>query len=323
MRIGTYQEAGGAGWRPAIFLAGDRVLDALAAAEKLAATGAVLSSPAERALLAAAPAEPWWLGEAGLDLLRRIAAAAERSGVATPALADVVLGPPLTRPHKFIAAGRNYMDHLREGQKIWAARGKTVEKARHPTAFAKYASAIVPSGAPIVRPAGIEDVDYEVELAVVIGRPALRVPLERALDYVAGYTICNDVAARGIQRFEMEHQIGITMAKNFPSFAPLGPWLVTADEIPDPQRLRVQLLVNGESRQDANTSDMIFPVAELVSYWSALGLETGDVIITGTPAGVALARPNPEAFYLRPGDVVEAVIERIGTLRNPVRQGEA
>jgi 2-keto-4-pentenoate hydratase/2-oxohepta-3-ene-1,7-dioic acid hydratase in catechol pathway len=323
MRLGTYQTPGVAGWRPAVFLAGDRVLDLPAAADALAASGAVASTPAQRALLAGAPDEPWWLGSAGLDLIRWIAAAADQSGIATPTLADIVLGPPLTRPRKFIAAGRNYMDHLREGQKIWAARGKTVEKARHPTAFAKYASAIVPSGAPIVRPAGIADVDYEVELAVVIGRPALRVPLERALDYVAGYTICNDVAARGIQRFEMEHQIGITMAKNFPSFAPLGPWLVTADEIPDPQTLRVQLLVNGEARQDANTSDMIFPIAELVSYWSALGLEIGDMIITGTPAGVALARPNPEAFYLKPGDIVEAVIERIGTLRNPVQQGEA
>jgi 2-keto-4-pentenoate hydratase/2-oxohepta-3-ene-1,7-dioic acid hydratase in catechol pathway len=323
MRLGTYTAPGSPRYRLAIFSAGDRLLDAQMAAERLAGRGALRLSPAESAMLAGAPAEPSWLSGPGIDLLRRIETASAGDNEAFVALSSVALGPPITRPGKFIAAGRNYMDHLREGQRIWAARGKTVEKASFPTAFAKYASAITPSGAPIVLPAGVEDIDYEVELAVVIGRSALRVPVERALDHVAGYTICNDVAARRIQRAEMEHQIGITMAKNFPSFAPLGPWLVTADEIPDPQMLRIQLAVNGESRQDASTSDMIFPVAQLVSYWSALGLDTGDMIITGTPAGVALARPNPEAFYLKSGDIVEATIERIGTLRNPVCQGEA
>ena len=322
MRLGTVAASGGAGYRLAVF-EDERVLDVLNAVERLERAGAFTLSPAERAVLADAPVKPGWLAPAGRDMLRRIAAAAAGDDGAWQKLAMIALGPPVTHPRKFIAAGRNYMDHLREGQRIWAARGKTVEKASFPTAFAKYATAITPSGAPIFMPKGLDDVDYEVELAVVIGRPALRVPIESALDYVAGYTICNDVAARGIQRAEMEHQIGITMAKNFPSFAPLGPWLVTADEIPDPQSLRIQLSVNGESRQDANTSDMIFPVAELVSYWSALGLEIGDMIITGTPAGVALARPNPEAFYLKHGDMVEATIERIGTLRNPVRRAEA
>jgi 2-keto-4-pentenoate hydratase/2-oxohepta-3-ene-1,7-dioic acid hydratase in catechol pathway len=323
MRVGTYTESESSVYRLAIFDGGDRLLDAAAAAERIERTGVLTLSPAEHAVLAEAPANPGWLTAPGHDLLRRIVAAAAHADGAWRKLSEVVLGPPVTHPRKFIAAGRNYMDHLREGQRIWAARGKAVEKASFPTAFAKFATAIIPSGAPIMLPAGVEDVDYEVELAVVIGSPALRVPVEHALDYVAGYTVCNDVAARRIQRAEMEHQIGIVMAKNFPTFAPLGPWLVTADEIPDPQSLRIQLSVNGESRQDANTSDMIFPVAQLVSYWSALGLETGDMIITGTPSGVALARPNPEAFYLKDGDLVEATIERIGTLRNPVRLAEA
>ena len=117
----------------------------------------------------------------------------------------------------------------------------------------------------------------------------------------------------------MESQIGITLAKNFRSFAPMGPWFVTADEIPDPQQLEVSLHVNGEQRQHCGTEDMIFPVAQLVSYWSQVGLQPGDMITTGTPAGVALAMPEPERYYLKPGDVVKASVTRIGDLVNTVR----
>ncbi len=231
---------------------------------------------------------------------------------------EVTFGPPIRQPRKFIAAGRNYADHVRESQRIWAARGKEVARAARPTAFAKFASSIVGPHEPIRLPVGVNSVDYEVELAVIIGAPAHDVDVSEALEFVAGYTICNDIGARDIQRFEMEHQIGIVMAKNFPTFAPLGPWLVTSDEIPDPQILRIGLEVNGEPRQDANTADMIFSVAELIAYWSRLGLEPGDIITTGTPAGVALARSEPEVFYLKPGDTVRAFIEGIGALVNPV-----
>ena len=212
------------------------------------------------------------------------------------------------------------MNHVREGQKIWAARGKAVALPTFPASFVKFASGIVAHGMPLVIPKGVENVDYEVELAFVIGRPAYRVPVERALEYIAGYTVCNDVGARAIQRLEMESQIGITLAKNFRSFAPIGPWFVTADEIPDPQRLEVSLHVNGERRQHCGTEDMIFPIAQLVSYWSQVGLEPGDMITTGTPAGVALAMPEPERYYLKPGDVVKASITCIGELVNTVRE---
>lgn len=226
--------------------------------------------------------------------------------------------PPVPKPGKIVAVGRNYMDHVREGQEIWKKRGKTIALPEFPTAFAKFATSLTGPFDPIRLPIGLDDVDYEVELAVIIGTPALNVTEERALDHVAGYAVCNDVAARAIQRREMEAQIGITLAKNFPTFAPMGPWMTAAAAIPDPQRLRISLSVDGDMRQDANTQDMIFPVARLISYFSATGLEAGDILITGTPSGVALAREEPDRYYLRDGQTVTAGVEGLGELRNPV-----
>lgn len=262
-----------------------------------------------------------WLADDSVACVRRILAA-EASDPAPGrdryAQDDVRLGPPVLRPGKFIATGRNYGAHLKESQAIWAARGREVVGATFPTAFVKFASAIVANGEAIRIPPGVTGVDYEIELAVVIGKPAYNIDAAHALDCVAGYTICNDIGARHLQKQEMEHQIGLTLSKNFRTFAPLGPWLVTRDEVPDPQALELTLTVNGEVRQHASTADMIFDVRTLVAYWSRLGLAPGDVISTGTPSGVALARPDPDRYYLKPGDVVEATIERIGTLRSPV-----
>ncbi|MBM3598382.1 MAG: fumarylacetoacetate hydrolase family protein [Alphaproteobacteria bacterium] len=320
MKLGTFAPPGKPGWRAAAFLPGDKILDLAAAAETMRAKGRHLDAASIESLTRGA-AGGTWLDRSGIALARAIVAA-ERDWPESALVeqSTIKIGPPVPAPRTFIAAGRNYMDHLREGQKIWAARGKTVEQASFPTAFIKLGSSITAQGDPILLPVGVDNVDYEIELCVVIGHRAHRVSEAEALNYVAGYTVCNDVGARRIQRAEMEHQIGIVMAKNFKSFAPLGPWMVTADEIPDPQTLDVRLTVNGDERQHANTSDMIFSVAKLVSYWSALGLEPGDMITTGTPAGVALARPDPAPFYLKDGDLVEATIERIGTLANPVRQ---
>lgn len=310
MKLGTVARPGTDMWRPAAFLPDGLVLDLAAAAAALGESRVIFDQGCMNGS---------WLGEEGRTLARKLAAA-PRTAVSTALhpLASLRLGPPVPHPRSFIAAGRNYGDHLREGQRIWAERGKTIEKAAHPTAFVKLASAIIPHGDAIRIPTGVDCVDYEIELVAIIGRPAFEVPHARALDYVAGYTICNDVGARRIQRFEMEHQIGLTLSKNFPSFAPLGPWMTTADEIPDPQTLDIRMTVNGETRQQANTADMIFGIADLVSYWSRIGLQAGDMITTGTPSGVALARPNPELFYLKPGDVTEATIAGIGSLRNPV-----
>jgi 2-keto-4-pentenoate hydratase/2-oxohepta-3-ene-1,7-dioic acid hydratase in catechol pathway len=310
MRLGTVAAPSGDAWRAVAFTSDDTVLDLAAAATLLGESSAIFDAGA---------ANGSWLGDEGRALARKITGMPKATLVpALHPLAALRIGPPVPQPRTFIATGRNYGDHLREGQRIWAERGKKVEKAEHPTAFIKLASAIVPHGAAIRIPRNVDCVDYEIELVAVIGRRAFEVPLEHALDYVAGYTICNDVGARRIQRFEMEHQIGLSLSKNFPSFAPLGPWMTTSDEIPDPQTLDVHMTVNGETRQQANTSDMIFAVADLVAYWSRIGLEPGDMISTGTPSGVALARPNPEQFYLKPGDVAEATISGIGSLRNPV-----
>ncbi len=260
-----------------------------------------------------------WLLPEGLDRLEELEAQLADVDIVPVDIAKWRQGPPVTKPGKIIAAGRNYMDHVREGQEIWAKRGKKIEIPTFPTAFSKFPSSLSGPYDDILIPAGIDDVDYEIELAVIIGLPALEVSIKHALDHVAGYAICNDVAARGIQRREMEAQIGITLAKNFPTFSPLGPWLTTAGVVSDPQNLKVTLEVDGNTRQEANTKDMIFSVAELISYWSRTGLETGDILITGTPSGVALARENPDLYYLRPGQLVTSRIEKLGELRNLVR----
>ena len=172
---------------------------------------------------------------------------------------------------------------MKESQAIWAARGREVVGAAFPTAFVKLPSAIIATGEAIRIPPGVTGVDYEIELVAVIGKAAYNVDAADALDYVAGYTICNDVGARHIQKQEMEHQIGLTVSKNFPTFAPLGPGSCRCDEIPDPQVLELTLKVNGETRQHGSTADMIFDVRTLVAYWSRLGLVPGDMISTGTP----------------------------------------
>jgi 2-keto-4-pentenoate hydratase/2-oxohepta-3-ene-1,7-dioic acid hydratase in catechol pathway len=259
-----------------------------------------------------------WMTPEGLAGLARLAAVAGSLAAPEADFSQWRLAPPVPNPGKIIAVGRNYMDHVREGQEIWAKRGRTVNIPQFPSAFAKYPSALAGPDDPIVIPTGVDDVDYEVELAVVIGKAATDIGEQHALDHVAGYTICNDVGARGIQRLEMEAQIGITLAKNFPTFAPMGPWLVTADEIPDPQVLEVATEVDGDRRQHASTADMIFPVRKLVAYWSRLGLFPGDIIITGTPSGVALAREEPARYYLRGGQAVTVSISGIGRLRNPL-----
>ncbi|MCG8356964.1 MAG: fumarylacetoacetate hydrolase family protein [Kiloniellales bacterium] len=259
-----------------------------------------------------------WLCAEGLARLAELDAC--RPGIDLPPvdLEPWRLAAPVPRPGKIIAVGRNYMDHVREGQEIWKSRGKEVAVPTFPSAFAKFPSSLVGPRDGIRLPSGIDDLDYEVELAVIIGARALDVDVEEALSHVAGYAICNDVAARGIQRREMETQIGIMLAKNFPTFAPMGPWLTTADAVVDPQALRISLEVDGERRQDASTADMIFSVAELVSYWSPMGLDPGDILITGTPSGVALARDEPERYYLRAGQTVTARIQGLGELKNTV-----
>lgn len=233
------------------------------------------------------------------------------------AVDEITFAPAAPAPGKIIAAGRNYLSHVREGQKTWAARGRAVERPAFPSGFIRVASSLVGHGGAILIPPGETTVDYELELAVVIGREALRVSESAALDHVFGYCLCNDVSLRSLQLSEME-ELGILVSKNFPGFGPLGPWVTTADEVGDPQSLDLSLTVNGEERQAVNTADMLFSVAELVSWYSRIGLEPGDVLITGTPSGVALSRESPEDYYLRAGDVVALRGDGLGELVNPV-----
>ena len=208
---------------------------------------------------------------------------------------------------KVVCVGLNYVDHARE-----------VELAlpEKPLLFAKWQSAVIASGEPIVIPAGVEQVDYEAELAAVIGARVKGVSVENALEAVAGYTCLNDVSARVLQFADGQW----TRAKSLDTFCPIGPRVVPRDEVGDPQSLRIQCRVNGESLQEASTADMIFGVAELVAYVSeTITLEPGDVIATGTPPGVAFGRPDGR--YLQDGDTVEVEIERVGVLVNPVVAG--
>jgi acylpyruvate hydrolase len=230
-----------------------------------------------------------------------------RAGVLEPR-AGIRLGAPVPRPGKIVAVARNYPDHAAES----GAR-----PASEPVLFLEASSAVAGPGDPIVLPRASREVDYEGELAVVIGRAAREVDEDGALDFVAGYTAANDVSARDWQGVRGQHFIG----KSCDGFVPLGPMLVTRDEIDDVQDLGLETMLSGEIVQSARTKEMTFPVARLVAFASRLmTLEPGDVLLTGTPAGVGRSRRPPR--FLRDGDVVEVTIERIGTLRNHVVSAE-
>jgi 2-keto-4-pentenoate hydratase/2-oxohepta-3-ene-1,7-dioic acid hydratase in catechol pathway len=236
------------------------------------------------------------------------------SGPALP-LADVDVLSPLLRPGKLLAAAANYQDHVTE------AGGDPLDKSRlSPRLFLKPPTSIVGPGADIPLPTVSKEIDWEAELGVVIGAVARDVPVTRALDVVGGYLTSNDVSARsmdfGFPRDTDDKAVWFfdwLAGKWLDGFAPMGPWLVTPDEVPDPQDLEVILDVNGERRQHGNTKDMIFSVAELVSFASTLmTLEPGDVILTGTPSGVGAATGE----YLKAGDEMSVTIGGLGTLTN-------
>ncbi|GBC82960.1 Ureidoglycolate lyase [bacterium HR10] len=228
--------------------------------------------------------------------------------VAAP-LEQVQLLPPIRRPEKIICLGLNYRDHAREA-------GMPIPS--EPIFFAKYANALIGPRDPIPRPRAVVQLDYEVELAVVIGREGKYISETDAMAYVAGYMVLNDVSARDFQFRTGQWMHG----KTFDGFAPCGPVLVTADEVDNPHALRLRLWVNGELRQDSHTGEMIFSIPQLVHYFSQLfTLRPGDIISTGTPPGVGMGRRPPT--YLKEGDEVVAWIEGIGELRNRIVREEA
>ncbi|MFE6098437.1 fumarylacetoacetate hydrolase family protein [Streptomyces laurentii] len=227
-----------------------------------------------------------------------------------PALdpAGLRTGPPVGRIGKVVCVGLNYHAHAAETGAASPAE---------PVLFLKAADTVVGPEDTVLVPRGAEKTDWEVELAVVIGRTARYLETdEEARAHIAGYTIAHDVSERA---FQIEHGGTWDKGKNCETFNPLGPWLVTTDEVPDPQDLSLRLWVNGELRQDGHTSDQIFPVAQVIRYISHfMTLHPGDVVNTGTPAGVALGQPDPKP-YLRPGDVVELEIEGLGRQRQELK----
>ena len=216
---------------------------------------------------------------------------------------------PVPRPGKLICIGLNYRDHAAESN---------MAIPRQPVVFSKFSTAVIAPGEPVVLPATSTQVDYEAELAVIIGRRAKEVSRERALDYVLGYTCFNDISARDFQFADGQWQRG----KSCDTFAPMGPTIVTTGEVPDPHKLSIKLVLNGQAMQDSNTDQFIFGIPQLIEFLSqTITLEPGDVIATGTPPGVGFARKPP--VFLQPGDKMEVVIEKVGSLGNSVAREKA
>jgi 2-keto-4-pentenoate hydratase/2-oxohepta-3-ene-1,7-dioic acid hydratase in catechol pathway len=222
---------------------------------------------------------------------------------------EVRLLAPITRPRKFIAAGKNFSEHMAE-------MSSRIPLPRRPVAFAQMMTTIVGPETTIPYPPETQKLDYEVEVAVVIGKPAYRISADAAHEHIFGYTIFNDISARDIYRGEQTAGIPL-LGKNFPSFSPLGPVLCTRDEFTHSADTRLQMRVNGEMRQDGTLASMIFNIDHLIAYWSQIGLTSGDILTTGTPSGVAAGRkPEETPWWLKPGDVVEAEVSGLGVLRN-------
>jgi len=227
-------------------------------------------------------------------------------------LEDTHLHAPIV-PKKFFHTAGNFREHEEESKQV----GWSHEIAPW-IVFFQNVDAIIGPEEPVVYPEHLtEELDYELELAVVVRHAGKWFPPEEATDYIGGYVIFNDITARDIQRREMRSGV-FSFCKAIDTFCPLGPWIVTPDEIPDPHDLAMELRVNGEVRQTSHSSRMSVTIPEILSHYSALGYSAGDVVSTGTVSGVAGFSPDAASLYLRPGDVMECEIERIGVLRNPV-----
>ncbi len=324
MRFVTF-EIGGAD-RFGLQLGDGRILDLQGAYAALLAR----SIPADRAVALARAITPSEArafianGSIALEAARATQRFAEAAG---PALAGprgeiilhgasaVQLKPPVPKPRKFIAAGKNYFSHQQEMQQRADPNAPKV-----PIAHVQFASTVIGPDETVRFPPETKHMDYEVEIAAVIGRPALGIRREDALGYVFGYTIYNDITDRDMYRGENREGGGIgLLGKNFAGFSPLGPVLCTPDELGDPQNLNLKSRVNGETRQDGNSSLMMFKIDEQIAHWSKIGLEPGDMLGSGTPGGVAAGRKPGEApWWLKRGDTVECEVEGIGILKTHI-----
>src|SRR5213083_3509687 len=224
-------------------------------------------------------------------------------------LDNVTVLPPIARPTKIICMGGNFSDHLQEG---------STSLPPFPISFLKAPTSLVGHRAPVIYPRRVKLLDYEVELATVIGKECKDVPRKDALDYVAGFSVFNDISARDIQFAEMKRGF-CNLGKNFDTFGPMGPCLVTPDQAGNPDNLGMELRVNGQTRQLSSTKNMVFKVRELIEFFSSMKLEPGDIITSGTPSGVAIYRkPDKTPYLLKPGDLVESKIESLGKLQNTI-----
>ena len=244
-------------------------------------------------------------GDKAMSLAREILSRDNLDAFSQPFDENTLLAP-VANPSKIMAIGRNYAAHAHE---------QKMEPPKSPVIFAKYPSAIIGPNQTITWSDSLtQKVDFEAELAVVIGKTARKVSEADALNYVAGYTACNDVSARDLQFSDKQY----TRGKSLDTFCPLGPWLVTADEIANPQSLRLRAILNGQVMQDATTSDMIFGVAYLIAFMSrAFTLFPGDIISTGTPSGVGVFRDPP--VFMKDGDEIIIEVEKVGKLKNICR----
>lgn len=303
MKLAQFRTDGSEARRLGILL-GDLVCDVSELARAAKGAG---GNPADWLLEVDGTLEVIKRGAAALDEITALLDGSQplsASGSAVAYAVDSIEFLPAVYPRKVLAIGRNYAEHAAEG-------GADLPKA--PLLFNKLPNSLNAHNKPIVLPTIATQVDYEAELAVVIGRTARRVSEEEALNYVFGYSLINDVSARDLQYGDKQW----TRGKGLDTFAPLGPFITTRDEIEDVQSLKIEGILNGEVMQSSNTSRMIFNVAYLVSYLSqGITLEPGDVIASGTPDGVGFFRQPP--VLLKPGDVFEVKIEKLGTLRNPV-----
>ncbi len=254
-------------------------------------------------------------GPAALDAVRAAVDAAEaavkggRPAAGAHAMDAVRIRLPYV-PGKIIAVGRNYSEHIAEvGDR----------PPGNPNAFIKLNSSLIAHGEAVRKPAWTRQLDYENELVTVIGQDCDNVPEDHWADYVFGYTVMNDVSARDVQAAERKDG-NILIGKNFPTAAPLGPWIVTKDEVPDPHNIRILTTVNGEVRQDSNTHDQVYRVPRQVAWFSRVGFQAGDMISSGSPAGTAIGWNGPGSWYLKAGDVLESELVGIGKLVNPIRR---
>lgn len=248
------------------------------------------------------------LGDVALADASKLVAAAQREPDRLPELANVELLAPVPKPPKIMMGGRNYVRHVEEMQKTEAFAKVAIPK--FPRIFAKYACAVNAPGAPVYQPAITNDIDFEAELSVVIGRGGRDIAEADAYDHIAGYTMVNDVTARDLQAMDE-----LTLAKSFEGFAPMGPWIVTRDEISDPHNLKVRTYLNDRLLMENSTSEMLHRIPVYVSFLSrAFPLEAGDIITTGSPPGPGKFL-NPPAVP-KPGDLMRIEVESIGVLEN-------